>query len=594
MAKVIGKTGARENGSPLWNLFTSVKLAVVLIFLIALACGLSTFIVQDKTSQEYSARYGEGLAYFLQLTQLTHVFQSYWFTLLLLLLCTNLVCCTIERWRGTLMQLGFILTHTSIILILAGSILGLWFGNKGVIWIAEGQKVEQFYLREGTPKVLPFQLYLEAFITEKHPPKFELVGYVKDKHQEKLLSTEIGKVQPVPKSPYAVTVKDFIPDAALLEEAVNTSEDIKNPAIFVQLYGSEKVSVEGWLVAKDRNWYVDSKRNLKLEYQWVASMDDLEKATSTVTKPAQPKLVVRLKGKDVSREFPIEVGKDFSLEDYQFKILDFTLNFTQRGTPIREQQPENPAVQVELQGPQGKEARWVFANFPDWDEMHPTKHKDIKLLCQIPQDLTFVSQQIKILQGPNESRLLTYIKDDQVVEKINWELEKKYDIGATGQQIKISKFFPSFGVKQSVVKKSDELKKPALLVEVDGPKGKLSDWVFSDTPNATPYPDGNFFLLYKQFGENVKDWKSTLRIEEGGKTVAKKTIEVNDPLKYGGYTFYQASYDPENPRLSGLQVARDPGLPLVYSGFFTLCFGIIFIFYIKPLLRRRTQAQEGE
>lgn len=41
----------------------------------------------------------------------------------------------------------------------------------------------------------------------------------------------------------------------------------------------------------------------------------------------------------------------------------------------------------------------------------------------------------------------------------------------------------------------------------------------------------------------AKDWKSRLRVIEDGRTAAEKTIEVNDPLKYNGYTFYQMGYE---------------------------------------------------
>ncbi|MBI5287278.1 MAG: cytochrome c biogenesis protein ResB, partial [Deltaproteobacteria bacterium] len=39
-----------------------------------------------------------------------------------------------------------------------------------------------------------------------------------------------------------------------------------------------------------------------------------------------------------------------------------------------------------------------------------------------------------------------------------------------------------------------------------------------------------------------KDWKTTLNILEGGKPRLTKTIEVNDPLYYRGFTFYQAAF----------------------------------------------------
>jgi len=54
------------------------------------------------------------------------------------------------------------------------------------------------------------------------------------------------------------------------------------------------------------------------------------------------------------------------------------------------------------------------------------------------------------------------------------------------------------------------------------------------------YPDGN-----------VKDWKSDLTVLDSGKAVLSRTIEVNHPLPYKGYRFYQTSYgwNWDNPTL---------------------------------------------
>lgn len=43
-----------------------------------------------------------------------------------------------------------------------------------------------------------------------------------------------------------------------------------------------------------------------------------------------------------------------------------------------------------------------------------------------------------------------------------------------------------------------------------------------------------------------KEYRSELTIIKGGKEVLSKSIVVNDPLDYDGYTFYQASYEPRN------------------------------------------------
>lgn len=68
----------------------------------------------------------------------------------------------------------------------------------------------------------------------------------------------------------------------------------------------------------------------------------------------------------------------------------------------------------------------------------------------------------------------------------------------------------------------------------------------------------------------AKDWFSKLRVVENGSTALHKTIEVNDPLRYGGYTVYQMAYDyayrvrvNDNPILLDAEAGEDvlvPGL----------------------------------
>ena len=60
-------------------------------------------------------------------------------------------------------------------------------------------------------------------------------------------------------------------------------------------------------------------------------------------------------------------------------------------------------------------------------------------------------------------------------------------------------------------------------------------------------------------------------------------IEVNYPLHYGGYHFYQHDYDVKDERFSVLHVTSDTGLYLVYFGFLLLCIGTIWHFWLKHL-----------
>ena len=589
---------ARKGSSnKVWDFFCSVKLAVVIILVLVVSCIIGTVILQEKTFDEYVARYGYGLATFFKITQLTNVFYSHWFSFLLILLCANLICCTIKRWRNTFLQTGFVLTHLSLVLILIGGVVKFQLGVKGGVNVYEGKSVNYFLTQkidskgklDYVKKDLPFTIALDDFILEKNEPKFQIVSYVKSKDRQKVLEVKIGKKQRVPGSDYKVTIKDYVPDAELKQEPVNASDTPDNPAIFVKFFGSEKVAAEGWLLAYDRNSYEDKKQGIRIEYIWLSSQQELDKALNSV-ETAKAQLSVSMSGQ--TQDYSLDLNKVFKFEgtDYTVKMLQYVLNYGDR-RPLGEQPPDNPAVQVEINGPEGAETRWVFEKFADWDKMHPAKYKNVKITCSGIAGTYMAKNTVRIYQTPEGKQALVYIKDKQIAETVPWELEKKYTIPDTGNQVVVASYFPSFDFKKEVVKKSDEVKSPAIFAEVEGPSGKVEDWIFSSNQYATWYTDNNFALVYESTGESVKHFTSKLRIEENGQTVAEKTIRVNDPLEYKGYAIYQSSYDPEAGTFSGLQIVKDPGIPVAYSGFGALCFGVVFIFYIKPFLRKKLKKE---
>ena len=80
----------------------------------------------------------------------------------------------------------------------------------------------------------------------------------------------------------------------------------------------------------------------------------------------------------------------------------------------------------------------------------------------------------------------------------------------------------------------------------------------------------------------VKDYRSTLQILKRGAVAVEKTIEVNAPLSFEGYTLYQFGYDPADPAWTSLQVVRDPGVAVVYAGFASMTIGLALVFWIPP------------
>ena len=80
-----------------------------------------------------------------------------------------------------------------------------------------------------------------------------------------------------------------------------------------------------------------------------------------------------------------------------------------------------------------------------------------------------------------------------------------------------------------------------------GLAGRKSQLALTDGQSAA-VPQASFTLRLDKFdteyypGGEVKDWKSTVTVIDGGAPVLTRSIEVNKPLTYRGVTFYQQSY----------------------------------------------------
>jgi len=447
-----------KNDSKTWEILCSVRLAVIIIVIMAVACVIGTIILQQKSPEEYVGRYGAGLAKFFAAIQFTDIFHSYWFSFLLVLLCVNLGCCTVKRWRNKVLMIGFLVTHISIILILVGCVIDLLTGVKGGVNVYEGSSVDYYLTRADYQKVpLGFQVFCDDFMIEKHPPKYKLITYVKDKDKQKAVSLKVGKKISIPGTNYAATVKEFIADAEVLHEPINVSDEPKNPALYIQFSAKGAVTAEGWLLAKDHNWYNDNQRNLKIDYVWADNDEAHERLANAAAKSTKPKLEISIEGKNIVKTVPVEEGQKISIKgtDYTVEIKDFALDYSKRLVPLSEQEPSNPAVLVEISGPQGKDTRWSFSKYPDYqDKAHKTIYKDVKLLCTVPEDFSDAEHRVRLVQSRSGKKTITYIKDGKVISTDDWVLDQSYNIADSDLEIRVVKYFPSHSLKKTVAKKT--------------------------------------------------------------------------------------------------------------------------------------------
>jgi cytochrome c biogenesis protein ResB len=202
----------------------------------------------------------------------------------------------------------------------------------------------------------------------------------------------------------------------------------------------------------------------------------------------------------------------------------------------------------------------------------------------------FSVEYYNFLEYPDLGDLIAADNEGNIIAKVPVEKGAEFFIG--DYSIKIIDFVPDFVKLDTgeVTTRSQMPRNPALLVSVSG-GGKVSErWIFAKFPQMDHFyahRESLPFNLVFEFRERIKSYRSDVSVLDwAGGELKRQTIEVNSPLSYGGYAFYQASYDREQHNWSGLQVVSDPGLPVVYAGFCLLIFGVFFILYAKPYLKR--------
>jgi hypothetical protein len=160
--------------------------------------------------------------------------------------------------------------------------------------------------------------------------------------------------------------------------------------------------------------------------------------------------------------------------------------------------------------------------------------------------------------------------------------------------------------------KPDESNWPTGFVELAGPEGKLGTWLVSallDEPQTFTYQGRTwqialrarrdylpFTLTLGKFthdsypGTDIpKNFASTIRLRsDDGRDDRSALISMNNPLRYGGFAFYQAGYA-NNDHTSVLQAVRNPSWQIPYASCALIALGLVLQFGISlfGFFRRR-------
>ena len=88
-------------------------------------------------------------------------------------------------------------------------------------------------------------------------------------------------------------------------------------------------------------------------------------------------------------------------------------------------------------------------------------------------------------------------------------------------------------------------------------------------------------------------FRSRITVRDAAGVEQRAIIEMNRPFSFGGYSFFQSSYDMRNGReMSVLSVSKDPGQPIVFVGYTLLVLGMLVVL-VTRIFQTRAAAAGG-
>jgi cytochrome c biogenesis protein len=213
----------------IWDFLCSLKLAIILVLLLALTSIIGTIILQNGSAADYIREYGQANYELFKKLQFIDMYHSTWFIGILALFSVNLICCSIKNFprvwkfvkqptlvaspgifkgsanraefsckgskeqiaeqisnvlkkefskttltekdeklylfsqKGIYSRFGAYITHLSILIIMAGAIIGNVWGYKAYVNIVEGTSVDQVRTRTGESIDLGFTVRCDDF-----------------------------------------------------------------------------------------------------------------------------------------------------------------------------------------------------------------------------------------------------------------------------------------------------------------------------------------------------------------------------------------------------------------------------------------------
>ena len=543
-------------------------------------------------------------------------YQTRWFDMVVSLLWINIFCSTVLRFPFKKGQIGFLITHSGILLLLAGALMTRLYGIEGEMAIFEGET-------RNTIKQPGYALNI-AF-----PNQEETLAVLRQGRFKVALTKE--------------RLNAATPFCALgTKKAVRNREDSGPRVDFNVVKIIEKAIERRQVTIGDEQSPVNHAIEVRVHSQqlaqdaavWLVEHDGQDHGADTAM--AGPiKLMMRPDVRPAPAQQPIlhildQAGKEILAINVSDTGLAKSIRLGKSGLTIKDLEyypyatvsanklinfPEgkrlNPAVVFNLVDAKKVSVRQVkFAFFPEFESMHPQVSKTAARV-----QIKFEAGNLQAVEEPFNGLQVSFVYDQGNGWKYRTKFQDKFLAEgnvAVGACVPAGWMDAVLCVRQTMsraqvsydIAPSENGQDGVLAAAVTVPAASPADvsWVFEGRRTPVRLAQGEvhfslvpetravpFALTLKQFRKvdypgthDAASYESDVVLVDAARKMSlERTVVMNHPLEYDGYKIFQSSYfsDPEAGKASVFTVSRNPGIPWIYVGSILACLGALFQFF---------------
>ena len=577
----------RQEKSVFWKVvhfFGSLKLAIALLAIIAIACAVATL---------YESKFNTRIAQ-------VYIYKAPWFLFWLALLCVNLFAVTMTRWPWQKKHTGFIVTHYGIITLLIGSMIGMHTGFEGNVTLDKtAAPVSRIVTNKSIVQIqspVTDGLYLMPFDGEARRPS-ESRPVVFEVPETKLRIVADAYAPRTQRTPTLVADPAGSPGVILEMASAMAAQTVSVPLgaggeRTHDFFGLAKMELVNALPEREAG----GQRETRLVFAKFAPVSH-GGATSPMT------VVLSEDGESVTIQDASGAGAVYSRAEIVGKSL-----MTPSG-----------AVRVEAYWPD-----FVMKNGEPTTASNEPKNPAIVVLLDVPAAGGQTAGSLPLLEvvPDAEGDAISYMlsRNGASVGSGKSKVGETFAVGWADWTAKVTGVSALARVQEVVTPEMEAVESagpgvPGIRVRLEDADGGQSPAVWLESGSVVPLTVGgqtvrmgygletrptafsirllDFQVPRDEGTEQPADFIASVQFQDHKTRETKdRTLRMNHPASFPGewwnlvtglnYKFSQAEWNPRNLGETTLQVLYDPGWMLKWMGSLGICIGIAIMFYWKP------------